>query len=211
LLPAFRIAISDVRGFSIRKATRDDKKRLGASSMQQVLVVQGLGTTLAEVAVNYGTAQKIEAWFRAHPLFGSPTPGPNAPINHGSVADELTKLAGLRDAGVLSGEEFEIAKARTLAGLAGGSLEPMAAERQPVVPGAPGQSATFNVMLADAGRKKIPVIKIVRDFTNLGLREAKDLIDTAPNYVLYGVDEDSAVQMQSTLQAAGATATLEEV
>ena len=114
LLPAFRVAIADVRGFSVRKVTRDDKKRLGASSLQQVLVVQGLGTTLAEVAVNYGTAQKIEEWFRAHPLFGSSAPASNQAGPGASLADELAKLAGLRDSGVLTPDEFEAAKSRLL-------------------------------------------------------------------------------------------------
>ncbi|PXW30387.1 UNVERIFIED_CONTAM: hypothetical protein DES50_108197 [Williamsia faeni] len=56
LLPAFKVRIRDVVGFSVRKATRDDKNRLKASRLQEVLTVQGSGTTLAEVAVNYGTA-----------------------------------------------------------------------------------------------------------------------------------------------------------
>lgn len=57
ILPALRVVIRDISGFSVRKVTRDDKKRLNASSMQQVLTIQGSGTTLAEVAVNYGTAE----------------------------------------------------------------------------------------------------------------------------------------------------------
>lgn len=68
LMPALRVMVCDVVGFSVRKVTRDDKKRLNASSMQQILTIQGSGTTLAEVAVNYGTAQKIEQWFRAPPI-----------------------------------------------------------------------------------------------------------------------------------------------
>lgn len=117
LLPAFRVAIEDVRGFSVRKATRDDKKRLGASALQQVLVVQGLGTTLAEVAVNHGTAVKIEEWFRSHPRFGAGNAS-GAPVAQTaaspSLADELAKLGSLRDSGVLTSEEFDAAKARLL-------------------------------------------------------------------------------------------------
>src|SRR4051794_26209662 len=79
LLPAFRVVIRDISGFSVRKVTRDDKKRLNASSMQQVLTIQGSGTTLAEVAVNHGTAQKIEQWFRAHPDFGKSSQASTAP------------------------------------------------------------------------------------------------------------------------------------
>lgn len=55
LIPAFRVTVADITGFSVRKVTRDDKKRLDASALQQVFVVQGSGTTLAEVAVNHGT------------------------------------------------------------------------------------------------------------------------------------------------------------
>ena len=115
LIPAFRIRVRDVSGFSVRKVTRDDKKRLKASSMQQVLTVQGSGTMLAEVAVNHGTGEKIEEWFRGHPDFGA-NARPQAPPSAGtvSVADELAKLAQLRDAGVLSADEFEAQKARLL-------------------------------------------------------------------------------------------------
>lgn len=115
-LPAFRVQVRDVVGFSVRRATRDDKKRLKASSLQQVLTVQGSGTTLAEVALDYGTAQKIEDWFRAHQNFGSAqrTHAPAPQAGGGSVADELMKLAQLRDAGVLTAEEFEAQKRKLL-------------------------------------------------------------------------------------------------
>ncbi|MCF8571073.1 SHOCT domain-containing protein [Gordonia sp. HY002] len=115
-LPAFRINVADITGFSVRKATRDDKKRLGASGLQQVFVVQGSGTTLAEVAVNHGTADKIEQTLRAHPRFGSsrhqmaPAGPAAAAAAPASWVDELVKLAALRDAGALTPEEFETAK-----------------------------------------------------------------------------------------------------
>jgi hypothetical protein len=54
-----------VTGFSVRKTTRQDKKN-GAGAFQQMLVVLGGGTELATCAVSYGTAEKIEAWIRAH-------------------------------------------------------------------------------------------------------------------------------------------------
>lgn len=118
LLPAFRVTIADVTGFSVRKATRQDKKN-GASALQQVLVVQGGGTELASCAVNHGTAAKIEAWIRAHPSFRGNVPQntrPAAPQGgaSASIADELAKLGQLRDAGVLSAEEFAQAKAKLL-------------------------------------------------------------------------------------------------
>ncbi|MER7272152.1 SHOCT domain-containing protein [Micromonospora carbonacea] len=115
LLPAFRVMIRDISGFSVRKVTRDDKKRLKASSMQQILTLQGSGTTLAEVPVNYGTAEKIEQWLRSHPDFRRPIQPSAASAQPGiSVADELTKLVQLRDAGVLSPDEFVAQKKRLL-------------------------------------------------------------------------------------------------
>ena len=118
ILPAFKVRVPDIVGFSVRKVTRDDKKRLKASSLEQVLTVQGSGTTLAEVAIGYGVAEKIVEWFQARPDLGqaqraqaAPTPASTAPT---SVADELMKLAQLRDAGVLSPQEFEAQKAKLL-------------------------------------------------------------------------------------------------
>lgn len=115
MAPAFRVRVRDVSGFSVRKATRDDKKKLDASSMQQVLLIQGSGTVLAEVAVNYGAAEKIEEWFRAHSDFGASARSQPSPYASSlSVADELSKLAQLRDAGILSEDEFQAQKAKLL-------------------------------------------------------------------------------------------------
>jgi len=118
LFPAFKVNIADVTGFSVRKVMRQDKKN-GASAFQQVLIVQGGGTELATCPINHGTAAKIEAWIRAHPSFlgNIPQNGPGAapqgtaPV---TIADELAKLAQLRDAGVLSPDEFAQAKAKVL-------------------------------------------------------------------------------------------------
>ena len=118
LLPAFKVNIADITGFSVRKATRQDKKN-GASALQQVFVVQGGGTELAACPVNYGTAQKIEAWIRQHPAFRGNAPrNPSVATPQGTarvdIADQLSKLAELRSAGVLSQEEFDRAKAKLL-------------------------------------------------------------------------------------------------
>jgi hypothetical protein len=118
LLPAFKVNVADVTGFSVRKATKQDKKN-GASGLQQVLVLQGSGTEIARCAVNYGTAEKIEAWIRAHPSFRGniPQTSPSATAQSAapsSLTDELEKLAQLRDAGVLSASEFDQAKAKLL-------------------------------------------------------------------------------------------------
>lgn len=114
LLPAFRINIADVTGFSVRKTTKQDRKN-GANALEQMFVVLGRGTELASCPVSYGTAQKIEAWIRAHPAFpaNTPSPAPQAAAT-GGLAAELGRLAQLRDAGVLSPQEFEQAKAKLL-------------------------------------------------------------------------------------------------
>ena len=66
----------------------------------------------------------------------------------------------------------------------------------------------FDVILDDAGDKKIQVIKEVRTLTNLGLKEAKDLVDGAPKPVLEKVDKDSAEKAKAALEGAGATVEL---
>ena len=67
------------------------------------------------------------------------------------------------------------------------------------------ESATVDVVLTGAGEKKIQVIKVVRAVTGLGLKEAKDLVDGAPNPVKEGVPQDEADQIKAQLEEAGAT------
>ena len=62
----------------------------------------------------------------------------------------------------------------------------------------------FDVILADAGAQKIQVIKVVRELTNLGLKEAKDLVDGAPKPVLEKVSKDDAAKAKAKLEEAGA-------
>ncbi|MDX2222121.1 MAG: 50S ribosomal protein L7/L12 [Rhodospirillaceae bacterium] len=63
---------------------------------------------------------------------------------------------------------------------------------------------TFDVILADAGANKINVIKEVRAITNLGLKEAKDLVEGAPKPVKEGVSKDEAAELKKKLESAGA-------
>jgi large subunit ribosomal protein L7/L12 len=76
-------------------------------------------------------------------------------------------------------------------------------------PGAPEAAAeektAFDVILTGAGEKKIQVIKVVRAITGLGLKEAKDLVDGAPQPVKEGAAQDEAEQIKSQLEEAGAT------
>jgi large subunit ribosomal protein L7/L12 len=70
------------------------------------------------------------------------------------------------------------------------------------------EKTAFDVVLAEAGAQKIQVIKVVRAVTGLGLKEAKDLVDGAPNPVKEGVAQDEADQIKAQLEEAGATVEL---
>jgi large subunit ribosomal protein L7/L12 len=79
----------------------------------------------------------------------------------------------------------------------------------PAAPGAPVEQAEeqdeFDVILTGAGDKKIQVIKVVRELTSLGLKEAKDLVDGAPKPVLEKVAKDAAEKAAESLKGAGAS------
>ena len=66
----------------------------------------------------------------------------------------------------------------------------------------------FDVVLSAAGDQKVQVIKAVRAITGLGLKEAKDLVDGAPNTLKEGVKKEEAEEMKKSLEAAGAKVTL---
>ena len=69
-----------------------------------------------------------------------------------------------------------------------------------------GEKSSFNVVLAAAGQSKIGVIKIVREITSLGLKEAKELVDSAPKAIKEGVSKDEAEDLKKQLEEAGASA-----
>ncbi len=71
--------------------------------------------------------------------------------------------------------------------------------------GAEEEKDSFDVVLTSAGAQKIQVIKVVRELTSLGLKEAKDLVDGAPKPVLEGVNKDKAEAAKAKLEEAGAT------
>ena len=91
---------------------------------------------------------------------------------------------------------------------------PVAVAAAPAAGGAGGDAAggeeksEFDVVLTDAGDKKIQVIKEVRGLTSLGLKEAKDLVDSAPKPVLEKVSKDDAEKAKAALEGAGATVEL---
>jgi large subunit ribosomal protein L7/L12 len=70
------------------------------------------------------------------------------------------------------------------------------------------EKTAFDVVLTGAGQQKIQVIKVVRAVTGLGLKEAKDLVDSAPKPVKEGVAQEEADQIKSQLEEAGATVEL---
>ena len=70
--------------------------------------------------------------------------------------------------------------------------------------GAEEEKTSFDVVLTNAGDKKIQAIKVVRAVTGLGLKEAKDLVDRAPNAVKEGVPQEEADQIKAQLEEAGA-------
>ena len=75
--------------------------------------------------------------------------------------------------------------------------------------GAADEKSTFTVVLKSAGAAKIQVIKVVRDVTGLGLKEAKDLVDGAPKTVKEDVAKEDAESMKAKLEEAGATVELQ--
>ena len=82
----------------------------------------------------------------------------------------------------------------------GGAAAPAAAAAAPVVE----EQTEFDVVLKEAGAKKIQVIKVVRELTGLGLKEAKDLVDGAPQTVKSGVSKDESAAIKAKLEEQGA-------
>jgi large subunit ribosomal protein L7/L12 len=70
------------------------------------------------------------------------------------------------------------------------------------------ESGTMDVVLAEVGGQKVPVIKVVRSATGLGLKEAKALVDEAPKAIKEGVERDEADKLKAELEEAGATVEL---
>ncbi len=70
------------------------------------------------------------------------------------------------------------------------------------------EQTEFDVVLTDIGAKKINVIKVVRALTNLGLKEAKDLVESAPAPILQGVAKEAAADAKAQLEAEGAVVTV---
>ena len=92
------------------------------------------------------------------------------------------------------------------------NIEPAAAAAPVVVAAAPGATAaeapeektSFDVILKSAGAAKLPVVKLVKELTGLGIKEAKELVDNAPKPIKEAVDKKEAESLKSRLEEAGA-------
>ncbi|MDQ6899103.1 MAG: 50S ribosomal protein L7/L12 [Candidatus Dormibacteraeota bacterium] len=111
-----------------------------------------------------------------------------------SVLDVVEAVKAIED-------EFGIKAAAAVAAPAAGAAAPAAGAPEP----AAEEQTEFTVLLSGIGESKINVIKAVRELSQLGLKEAKDLVDAAPKNVLEGVSKEDADKAASRLREAGAT------
>ncbi len=116
-----------------------------------------------------------------------------------SFAEQLVNLTvkEVNELAQILKDEYGIepaAAAVAVAGNAGGGDAPAAAAEQ----------TAFDVILKEAGGSKLGVVKLVKDLTGLGLKEAKDLVDSAPKEVKTGVSKEEATALKAQLEEAGA-------
>ena len=115
------------------------------------------------------------------------------------IVDELSGLTVLEAAELskMLEEKWGVSAAAPVAVAAAGAAGGAAAAAE--------EKTAFDVVLASAGAQKINVIKVVRELTGLGLKEAKDLVEGAPKPVKTGVTKEDAENMKKKLTEAGAT------
>jgi large subunit ribosomal protein L7/L12 len=114
------------------------------------------------------------------------------------LIEEIKKMSVLELSGLVKAleEEFGVSAAMPMAMAAAPVGAAAAAEEE--------EQTEFDVILKAAGEKKIQVIKVVRAVTGLGLKEAKDLVDGAPNPVKQGINKDEAADLKKQLEEVGA-------
>ena len=119
-------------------------------------------------------------------------------MNKEEMIEEIKKMTVIELADLVKAieEEFGVSAVAAAAPAAAGAA-PAAEEK-----------SSFDVVLKDAGANKIQVIKVVRDATGLGLKEAKDLVDGAPKAVKEGVSKEEAEELKAKFEEAGATVEL---
>ena len=112
------------------------------------------------------------------------------------MIEEIKKMTVVELADLVKAieEEFGVSAVAAAAPAAGGAAA-----------GAAEEKSAFNVVLKDAGDQKIKVIKVVRDATGLGLKEAKDLVDGAPKTVKENVAKAEAEELKAKFEEVGAT------
>ena len=112
------------------------------------------------------------------------------------MIEEIKKMTVVELADLVKAieEEFGVSAVAAAAPAAGGAVAGGAAE----------EKSSFDVVLKDAGANKIQVIKVVRDATGLGLKEAKDLVDGAPKTVKENVSKEEAEELKAKFTEAGA-------
>lgn len=117
------------------------------------------------------------------------------------IAEAIDQLSVLELAGLVKylEEKYGVSAAAAVAVAAPGAGGGAAGAAAPAE-----EKTAFDVILTDAGAQKIQVIKEIRTITNLGLKEAKDLVEGAPKPVKQGVPKDEAEKIKKTLEAAGA-------
>ena len=113
--------------------------------------------------------------------------------------DEMTVLE-LNELVKALQDKYGVSAAAPVAVAAMPGMMPGAAEAAP----AAEEKTSFDVVLAAAGDNKLQVIKVVRELTQLGLKEAKDLVEGAPNKVKEGVSKEEAEEVKKKLEEAGA-------
>lgn len=114
------------------------------------------------------------------------------------IADQIQGLTLLEASQLVKLLEEKLGVSAAAAAVA---AAPAGAAAAPVVE----EKTEFNVVLTAAGANKINVIKVVREITSLGLKEAKDLVDGAPKVVKEGITKDEAEAMKKKFTEAGAT------
>ena len=117
-------------------------------------------------------------------------------MNKEEMIEEIKKMTVVELADLVKAieEEFGVSAVAAAAPVAGGGAAGGAAE----------EKSSFDVVLKDAGANKIQVIKVVRDATGLGLKEAKELVDGAPKTVKEGVAKEEAEELKAKFTEVGA-------
>jgi len=117
-----------------------------------------------------------------------------------AIVEEIKTLTILELADLVKAveEEFGVSAAAPVA--VGGAAAPAAAAAE--------EKTEFDVELTSFGAKKLDVIKVVREITGLGLKDAKDLVEGAPKILKEGVSKEDAEKIKEQLTAAGATVTI---